>query len=53
LENAISNYNNLQVVAPVQTTFAKVKIEALRQKITQLKARELVPSDTEKGQKSK
>ncbi len=53
LENAISNYNNLHVVAPVQTTFARDKIEALRQKIIQLKARELVPNDTEKGQKSK
>jgi len=53
LENAISNYNNLQQAAPSQTAFAKDRIEALRQKITFLKARELVPSDTEKGQKSK
>jgi len=53
LENAISNYNNLQQAAPSQTAFAKDRIEALRQKITFLKARELGPSDTEKGQKSK
>ncbi len=53
LENAISSYNNLQVVAPVQTKFAKDKIEVLRQKIIQLKARELGPIDIEEEQKSK
>ena len=53
LENAISNYNNLQQAAPSQTAFAKDRIEALRQKIIQLKARELGPSDIEEGQKSK
>src|SRR3990172_6995532 len=52
-ENAIINYNNLQVVATVQTTFARYKIEALRQKITFLKAKELKPGATEEGQKSK
>ncbi len=53
LENAISNYNNLQQVVPSQATFAKDKIEALRQKIIQLKARELGPIDIEEEQKSK
>jgi tetratricopeptide (TPR) repeat protein len=50
---AISSYNNLQEIAPKQTAFAKDRIEALKQKINLLKARELRLGNTpEEGQLS-
>lgn len=50
-DHAISNYNNLQQVAPEQSTFAKDKIETInREKVNLLKAREFVPADTDKSE---
>lgn len=53
LDNALVNYQNLGEIATEKADFAKNKIEGLEQKISFLKARELKPSGTEEGQKTK